>query len=403
MFSRQVNQADRDRDPVAVAVLEIDDFAEVNRRLDYEAGDDLLRAVGGALAAQASVDTVVARLGGARFGVLTVGRPAADPRRWVGPIVTSVKRAIGGWTFDQLDYLGQCAVEPELRVGVAGGRSGQVWGRAEAALELAGQPAGDPVVVHDPDDPRVAAAERRRAELDRLARALSSDRLTVAGHRIDPLAGTGPGWCWYRLGVVDPGAPATRLLDAGPLPAALQRRLEDRLVDQAGRILRAGDAQLRLTVPLGARIAAGDAFAARLFANLERLRVPPSRLVFELAERTLTEAGDPGRSFVRRLDRIGSGVIVADHRGGWSGWRAIEDLPVPHLKPCPDLVGRAAAGDPAARAILDTVVTTGLTSDRTLIAPAAASGTAALAGLGFTYREARRPAPVEAGSVPVGR
>ncbi len=419
-FGRQVGQADRDRDRFAIALIEIQDFGEINRQLDYETGDELLRTIGQALAFQTSVNTFAARLGGAQFAVLTVQRLSDDLQGWIGPIVSAVKAAIGTWTFDQIDFTGDCAIEPEVRVGAAAGYSSRVWSDAAMALDLAqSDPQAGPAVLHDGQDPRFVSRSRQQIMVDRISRALTDDTLRSAGRRIDVVGDGDADWRWLRLGVLqpDPDRPqdeteapgaiaakpepaeqspyrfreAASLVDSANLPSGLERRLEMWLIEQAGRILTEADDQLRLTVPVAREITTGRAFAQRLFSVLERLRIPPSRMLFEIDESALVGAGQSGREFSRQLERIGSGVVVANSQGGWQAWEAMENLPILYIKPHAKLVERAANADLAANRILGAMVDNATGCDQELIAPPSNTPDAYLDDVGFTYRERIEP------------
>ncbi len=420
-FSRHVNQADRDRDDFAIAVLEIEDFGEINRQVDYESGDDLLRAVGQALAYQTSVNTFAARIGGAKFAVLGVGQSCDDLRSWTTPIVSTVKAAIGGWYFDLIDFTGDIFVEPELRTGAACGSSSRVWSEADTALELAKtEVVSSSVVLHNANDPRFIAKARQKLLVDQITVALASDGLRTAGRRIDVVNGQDPDWRWLRMGVVQPDAvvPAATtgagqaevgagasvedghryrfregisLIDTALVPASVERQLENWLVSQARQVLSESGSQLRLTVPITREIRNGRAFAQRLFALLERHRIPPSRMLFEVSEPSLVRAGSMGREFSRQLERIGSGVVLADCAGGWKAWQATENLPILYVKPDAHLVERAIDNDHAARRILGTLIDNATRSDRELIAPPTKVSDADLAATGFSYRELFEP------------
>ncbi|MGH1493950.1 MAG: EAL domain-containing protein [Acidimicrobiales bacterium] len=409
-FGRHVNQADRDRDEFAIAVLEIEDFAEINRQVDYESGDDLLRAVGQALTYQTSVNTFAARLGGAQFAVLSVQRSSEDLRSWIAPIVSAVKAAIGSWYFDLVDFTGDCLVEPELRTGAAGGSSRRVWSDADTALELAkGDALGGNVVLHDADDPRFIAIARQKILVDQITVALANDELQSAGRRIDVVGGQDPDWRWLRLGVLQPDTtPSSQsefqsdlesyrfreglsLVDTALVPASTERQLENWLVSQARRILTESGNQLRLTVPITREIHNGRAFAQRLFTVLERHRVPPSRMLFEVSESSLVRAGSVGREFSRQLERIGSGVVLSDCTGGWEAWQATENLPILYVKPHAQLVDRAASNDEAARRILGALIENAARCERELIAPPGKVSDADLAATGFSFRERLEP------------
>ncbi|MEQ9505670.1 MAG: GGDEF domain-containing protein [Hyphomonas sp.] len=73
------------------AIADIDNFKLVNDEFGHEAGDSVLKSVGGALAANAPEGGIVARLGGEEFAVaaLFAGDPAA--RASLGALVDAVR------------------------------------------------------------------------------------------------------------------------------------------------------------------------------------------------------------------------------------------------------------------------------------------------------------------------
>ena len=107
-FARQVSQADRDQDPFALAVVAVEGFDEINRQVSHEAGDDLLRTIGQALAQLTSVNTLAARLEGTKFGLIGLHVSDEEAQRWARPAAAAAKTAISDWTFDQIDFAADC-------------------------------------------------------------------------------------------------------------------------------------------------------------------------------------------------------------------------------------------------------------------------------------------------------
>ena len=64
--------------PVAVLLLDLDDFKAINDGLGYVAGDQLLRAVGARLAASTRAADTIARVGGDEFAILLEASPDGD-------------------------------------------------------------------------------------------------------------------------------------------------------------------------------------------------------------------------------------------------------------------------------------------------------------------------------------
>jgi diguanylate cyclase (GGDEF)-like protein len=69
-LAAEADRAHRSWRPVAVAVLDVDDFKRINDSLGHAAGDAVLRAVAGALVGAMRRSDLVARLGGDEFALL---------------------------------------------------------------------------------------------------------------------------------------------------------------------------------------------------------------------------------------------------------------------------------------------------------------------------------------------
>ena len=76
----EVARARRYRRPLTVGYVDLDDFKAINDRFGHHAGDEVLRAVAGALRSHLRATDVVGRLGGDEFAVLLpeAGRASAE-------------------------------------------------------------------------------------------------------------------------------------------------------------------------------------------------------------------------------------------------------------------------------------------------------------------------------------
>lgn len=108
--------------PTAVIMVDVDHFKQVNDTYGHQAGDDVLRAVGAALADNVRHDDVVYRYGGEEFCVLLPGAAAGEAQA-VADRVVSAMRAI----------LLPDGRHITVSVGVADGRDGDVAQTLETA------------------------------------------------------------------------------------------------------------------------------------------------------------------------------------------------------------------------------------------------------------------------------
>jgi diguanylate cyclase (GGDEF)-like protein len=90
-FRREVLRAARHARPLALLLLDVDHFKQINDRYGHLVGDEVLRGLGLRLTGRTRGDELIARLGGEEFAVAlpevpldTAARVADDFRRLVG-------------------------------------------------------------------------------------------------------------------------------------------------------------------------------------------------------------------------------------------------------------------------------------------------------------------------------
>jgi diguanylate cyclase (GGDEF)-like protein len=124
---------------VAVLLVDLDEFKQVNDNQGHAAGDTVLRAVAAVLTAEVRDGDLVARLGGDEFGVLL---PGAD---------TATASLVAHRMIEAIGVLGDCPVT--VSIGVASGATSSVltiWHAADSAMYVAKRAGGNRAHLHEP-------------------------------------------------------------------------------------------------------------------------------------------------------------------------------------------------------------------------------------------------------------
>ena len=124
---------------VAVLLVDLDEFKQVNDTLGHAAGDTVLRAVAAVLTGEVRDGDLVARLGGDEFGVLLPG------------VDTATASLVAHRMIEAIGALGDCPVT--VSIGVASGAASGVsatWHAADSAMYVAKRAGGNRAHLHEP-------------------------------------------------------------------------------------------------------------------------------------------------------------------------------------------------------------------------------------------------------------
>lgn len=372
-FARQVGQADQDRDQFAVAIIGLRHINEINRHLGFSVGDELLGVVGRALGERVGVGTTVARLGGAQFGMMTVGLDSEDVMAWLEPVVSGLRTAIAGWIFEQIDFHGTCPIEPTLMIGAAGGYSGQVWAEAAIALDVceadqAGDNQGGSISIHDPTDARFSAIQEREDLCQEVQLGLDKGTTAFACQQIERCQNPNPLRPWFRIIPLhrevnmegaNTGVEATgygfRPIDVSKLRSSIGVGLERHMVDKAAQEVTRRGGQTRVTVPLTWLVRTGRGLDYWLAPTITNHRVPASRFVFEVSEHEVFENSKQAIPLLADLTAAGAELVLAGCSGGKQTVAALDQLSIRYLRPDEELVSKAETGNRHAAGVLATL------------------------------------------------
>ncbi|MET0415712.1 MAG: EAL domain-containing protein [Actinoplanes sp.] len=334
--------------PVAVALIDLDDFKEVNDTLGHEIGDLLLIAVAQRLAGCVRTEDTVARLGGDEFVVVLDG---ADP----AAADLAARRMIDALRDPVLADGHELPIRASI--GIADGASGDdpsvLLRHADVAMYAAKNIPGTASLHYDSG---MATAGADHAHLGaELREALDSDQLFLL---YQPIVGLADGRVRGAEALVRWAHPAHGTLTPDAfLPVAERTGL---LVPLGRWVLHTALRQLaawpatHLRLNVSARELREPGFAADVAAALAQYGIAADRLTLELNEPALDEN-------LPALRALGVRLAFDDFGTGDSPLTLLDDCPVDELKLDPaftqaDPDGRA----PMADAVLQLASTLGM-------------------------------------------
>jgi diguanylate cyclase (GGDEF)-like protein len=318
--------------PVALLLLDLDRFKEVNDTLGHHVGDQLLHQVGQRLVASVGPAGTVVRLGGDEFAVLLSGlgshaEAAAVSDRLVGVLeqpftLSDLQVGIG-------TSIG-VAVAPQDATGPA-----ELLQRADVAMYVAKERSGGTAVYDSAQDQH---SPDRLALLSELRTGLAQGELWLAYQPIWDLQTSGAcvaveallRWDSPKRGPVPPA-------DFVPLceHSSLVRELTRFVLDEAIRQCRAWEeAGTRLNI--GINLSAsnlGEADLPELVAGLLAAHgLAGDRVVLEITESAVIPDPEGAAAVLRRLVDLGLEIALDDFGTGWSSMSRLLELPIAALK-----------------------------------------------------------------------
>jgi diguanylate cyclase (GGDEF)-like protein/PAS domain S-box-containing protein len=306
-------------DHVALVVLDVDNFKNLNDSLGHGAGDQLLREVGARLSSLARERTIVGRLSGDEFMVLL---PGVQSTTEAAHAVRALMDAVG-----QPVLLGDLPVNVSVSAGIAmfpsdGTDFDVLFGRADAAM-FAAKRNGRAAYQFASALMNEAAIDRLQVEAA-LRRAIETQALRL---EYQPLIHLASGrivgaealcrWDDPERGSIPPSLFIPIAEDCGLIEA-----LGGWVLKTAAMQLRqwhdAGHTEMMMAVNLSARQFQRGVVLQQVEAALVASGIAPDRLELELTETVLLHDGDAVMATLRRLKALGIKLSMDDFGTGYS-------------------------------------------------------------------------------------
>ncbi len=327
---RAVREAPAGDESVALLMMDLDQFKEVNDALGHQVGDMLLREIGGRLARLLD-QALVARLGGDEFAVVLVGR---FDLAQVQEVADRIRRTLAApYDFDDLRLQSNASIGIALFPAHAEDPATLIR-RADVAMYQA-KKTGVGVAVY--------AAEADTSSVERVTLIGELPDAAPRGEFVlhfQPCVDLRTGrivraealirWNHPRVGMLGPD----QFIELAELSGAIQpltRWVVDEGLSAVRTWQRAGH-RLGLAVNLSVRNLYDPDLVPHLARALERSGVAPGDLLVELTETELMD--DPGlaREVFVAVGDLGVGTSIDDFGTGYSSLTYLRDLPLREIK-----------------------------------------------------------------------
>lgn len=348
----------RDGDAVALLLMDLDHFKEVNDTFGHHVGDLLLKEVGPHLRSELRGGDTLARLGGDEFAILLPGAGAAVAAAIAERLIAALERpfVIGGQALSVGASIG-IACSPEH---ASDGET--LLRRADVAMYVAKRAPGRYATYAAEQD---EGGADRLALLAELTDAIEEDQL-VLHYQPQVDARTGRlfafealvRWQHPRRGLL---APTEFVMLAER--TGLIRRFTERVLRQAvhqTREWREAGRDVRVAVNISMRNLLDEHLPDLVRDILATEELPPDCLVLEITESALMADQDRTVETIKRLRALGVLVSIDDYGSGYSSIAYLKRLGADEVKIDKSFIMEMAS-DPSAEAIVRATIDLGHT------------------------------------------
>ena len=321
----------RDKSLVAVMLMDLDRFKEVNDTLGHHSGDLLLKQIGPRLRSILRETDTIARLGGDEFAILlpnVVDRPAAVQ------VAEKIKRAL-----DLPFEIQSLKLNIEASIGIAfapdhGRDVDTLIQRADVAMYVS-KGSGSGYAIYTPEQDR--HSPNRLALVGQIRQAMDEQEISLYYQpKADLITGQVKAaealvrWNHPERGLLSPGDFIPMTENTG-LIEPLTLYLIESAIRQA-RLWQDAGIELTIAVNVSARSFLDHELPDQIAGLLQKWSLESKYLRLEITESTIME--DPVRALavLDRLSQKGIGLALDDFGTGYSSLSYLKRLPVDELK-----------------------------------------------------------------------
>ncbi len=320
----------RTRDPLAVVVLDVEDFADVNATLGPRGADTALRELAARLAQRTQrIGATLARIDGDRFGWILPGAGEPETLAFIRRIATVADDPfrVDGHVVGLRVTLGIAHAAGALTEAAELTRHA-IIAMQRAREEHAGFAVFDPAMDRDPD--ALAVVTELRDAVTRDALALRYQPVIALDVRRTVSAEALVRWIHPERGMLGPDSFVPVAERVGLIGRVTAWVLDTALRDLAR--WRAEGLRCNVAVNLSAWDVADPSLPERFATLAGRHRIDPSEVQFEITESAVMSDRPLTLDVLRRLTETGATVALDDFGTGYSSFAYLQRLPITCIK-----------------------------------------------------------------------
>jgi diguanylate cyclase (GGDEF)-like protein len=316
--------------PLALMILDLNGFKDVNDTLGHAAGDAVLRLIAFRMREVLSPDIMVARLGGDEFATVIPNDDEIAVMNTAQEILRVVRQPL---TIEGISM----AIDASIGVTVSSSldsKSTELLRRADVAMYKAkltrcGALLYDPYYDHFSREKLQIAEELRKGIAAGQLLLWYQPQIAAGTQRICGLEAL-VRWQHPTEGLLTPAdfLPAARR--AGLMPALSEEVARIAMADLAG--WRSRGLEPRVAINCAPPELMSGLFLKALYKQMHETNVPPESIVIELTEDSFISEPERAREILQDIRRHEVQISIDDYGTGFSSLSYLRDLPVQELK-----------------------------------------------------------------------
>jgi diguanylate cyclase len=318
-------------EPLALLVIDLDRFKEINDSLGHQLGDSLLRQLGPRLQHALHKENTIARMGGDEFALILDGANEEVA-------IDAAKKILA--TIDEPFLLDDVPIRISASVGIAlypehATEPNGLLQHADVAMYRAKREHSGPQVYHPEHD---ALTRERLQSIHQLRRALERHEIAVFYQpKVNAHTGAFAG-AEALVRLQHPTREQTTpemflpLAEQADLMQLLTTQVIENVLDDCVRWREAGSSPIQIAINLSVTNLLDVDFPNWTSDALASRNIDPSQLIFEVTESTMLSDVRQARQTAIDLRDLGSGISLDDYGTGYASLAYLREFPLNELK-----------------------------------------------------------------------